>query len=284
MSDVTPRTETPRTETPLYEPPQFDAKTPNVARIYDYYLGGKDNFAADRIVAEQALAVAPELRSGAAQGRGFLTRAIRFMVGEGIRQFIDIGCGLPTKGNVHEVAQAAAPDVRVAYVDNDPVVISHARALLENNPLIVVVQADLREPAKLLADPDLRNLIDLRQPVGVVMNSVLHIIPDDEVAVSSVRYLRDAIVPGSYIAISHAVSDVRPDVTAVLSKLYQTQTNISGPHRSNLRNKSEVEVYFDGLELVEPGFTYITEWRPDEGADASGTPQIWAMGGVARRP
>jgi SAM-dependent methyltransferase len=252
--------------------------------MYDYYLGGKDNFAADRAAAEQALAVAPELRSGARQSRRFLTRVIQFMVGEGIRQFIDIGCGLPTQGNVHEIARAGSPDVRVAYVDNDPVVISHARALLENNPLIVVVQADLREPAKLLADPDLRNLIDLRRPVGVVMSSVLHIIPDDELALSAVRHLRDAVVPGSYIAIAHAVSDLRPDVTAALSKLYQTSTKISGPHRSNLRNRAEVEVYFDGLELVEPGFTYISEWRPDEDDDAAeGTPPMWAMGGVARK-
>src|ERR1044072_6210047 len=162
--------------------PRFDPSTPNVARMYDYYLGGKDNFAADRDAAEMALTVAPELRVGARELRAFLRRSVRFLVHAGIRQFIDIGCGLPTQGNVHEIAQTAAPDSRVVYVDNDPVVTAHARALLEGNPLVAVVQADARDTDELIADKALTGLIDLSKPVAVLMVSLLHVISEDEVA------------------------------------------------------------------------------------------------------
>jgi SAM-dependent methyltransferase len=265
--------------TPRYEPPRFDPQVPNVARMYDYYLGGKDNFAADREAAEQALSFAPELRAGAADVRAFLTRSVRYLAGEGIRQFVDIGCGLPTNGNVHEVAQALAPDAKVAYLDNDPVVIAHARALLETDPSTRVVQADVREPEALLAEPELRELIDFDRPVAILMNAVLHVIPDDELVLHIVRTLRDAIVPGSYISISHAVSDIRPQATAKLASLYQDRMAVSGPRRANLRTRAEVTPYFEGLELVEPGLVYLGEWRPD---GEPGKP-IWSVGGVGRK-
>ena len=214
------------------EPARFDPTVPNVARMYDYYLGGKDNFASDREAAERALGVAPELRTGAREVRRFVHRVVRHLVRAGIRQFIDVGCGLPTQGNVHEVAQAAAPDVRVAYVDNDPVVIAHARALLEPNPLTVVVNADVRDPDAILADPGLLRLIDLSQPVAVLMVALLHVIPDDELVHSIVTRFRDAMAPGSYLAIAEAVADLRPETTAKLAALYQQRTTVQGPYRS----------------------------------------------------
>jgi O-methyltransferase involved in polyketide biosynthesis len=268
--------------TSRHEPPRFDPQTPNIARMYDYYLGGKDNFAADRAAAEQALALMPDMREGAAAVRAFLTRAVRYLVGEGIRQFVDLGCGLPTQGNVHEVAQSLAPDSRVAYVDYDPVVIAHARALLETNPLTAVIQGDVREPEALLADPELRELIDFDQPVAVLMIAVLHVIPDDEMVHHIVRTVRDAVVPGSYLAIAHAVSDLRPHATAKLASLYQNQVGTSGPRRQNLRSKSEVEAYFEELELVEPGLVYISEWRPEAPLGPDAKP-VWAVGAVARK-
>jgi hypothetical protein len=264
-----------------HEPTRFDPSTPNVARMYDYYLGGKDNFAADREAAEMALKVAPELRVGAREIRAFLRRSVRFLVGSGIRQFVDIGCGLPTQGNVHEIAQSAAPEARVVYVDNDPVVTAHSRALLEGNPLTAVVQADMRETDELLADKALNELVDLGAPVGVLLVSVLHVIPEDDVAARIVDRVREAIAPGSYIVIAHAVSDLRPETTEKLAALYQDKTQVSGPRRANLRTKSEVEAYFDGLELVDPGVVYVPEWRPDGPRDDD-TP-VWSVGGVGRK-
>jgi hypothetical protein len=268
--------------TSRYQPPRFDPQLPNVARMYDYYLGGKDNFAADREAADRALSYAPEMREGAVEVRRFLTRAVRYLVGAGIRQFVDVGCGLPTQGNVHEVAQAAAPDAKVAYIDNDPVVIAHARALLETDPATAVVQAELREPEALLAEPALRELIDFDEPVAVLMNAVLHIISDDDLVLHVVRTFRDAVVPGSYLAITHAVSDLRPQATAKLSALYQDRIVVGGPRRPNLRTKAEVTPYFEGLELVEPGLVYLNEWHPEMDAEPPGRP-IWSVGAVGRK-
>jgi O-methyltransferase involved in polyketide biosynthesis len=266
-----------------HEPARFDPTTPNVARMYDYYLGGKDNFAADREAAEMALSMAPELRVGAQEVRRFLRRAVTFLVREaGIRQFIDVGCGLPTRGNVHEIAQAAAPDVRVAYVDNDPVVAAHARALLESNAETAVIQADMREPAQILDNPVLNELIDLRRPVAVLLVSVLHILADDDQANKIVARFREAMAPGSYLVMSHAVSDMRPETTAKLAALYQQRTGMTGKHRANLRTRAEVEPYFDGLEMVEPGLVYVPEWRPDPAEPAPAEP-VWAVGGIARK-
>jgi SAM-dependent methyltransferase len=265
------------------EPVGFDPTTPNVARMYDYYLGGKNNFAVDREAAEKALELAPELRVGAREVRKFLTRAVRFLVDAGVRQFIDIGCGLPTQGNVHEIAQAGAPDARVVYVDIDPVVIAHARAILENNPVTAVVQADMREPDQILDNPQVRQLVDLERPVAVLLIAVLHVLPEDEVAMQVVKRLRAAVVPGSYLAISHAVSDLRPEAMAKLAALYQDRLGVKGPRRHNLRTKSEVERYFDGLELVPPGVVYLPEWRPDPDEPAPADSPVWGVGGIGKR-
>jgi hypothetical protein len=218
---------------------------------------------------------------GARELRAFLRRTVRFLVKSGIRQFIDIGCGLPTQGNVHEIAQSLAPDSRVVYVDNDPVVTAHGRALLEGNPLTAVVQADARDTDELLADKGLTGLIDLTKPVGALMVSLLHVISEDEVAAGIVGRVKEIITPGSFVVIAHAVQDLRPETTEKLAALYQDKAQVNGPRRTNLRTKAEVETYFDGLELVEPGVVYVPEWRP-EGPRDDDTP-VWSVGGVGRK-
>ncbi|GIF01437.1 SAM-dependent methyltransferase [Paractinoplanes rishiriensis] len=261
----------------------FDPHTPNVARMYDYYLGGKDNFAADREAAEKALSVAPELRAGAAEVRKFLARTVRYVANSGIRQFLDLGCGLPTRGNVHEIAQSVAPEARVVYVDNDATVITHARALLETNPLTKVVQADVREPKELLSRPEVRGLLDLTAPVAVLAVAVLHLLPDDEEVLRIVGVLREAMAPGSYFVLAHAVGDLRPEVTSKLATLYTQSTRIQGPSRPNLRGQAEVAQYLDGLELVAPGLVPLPEWRPEPGAEWPHATPIWTVGGVGRK-
>jgi trans-aconitate methyltransferase len=263
----------------------FHPRTPNEARVVDYLLGGKDNFAADREAAEHAIAVAPELPMMAHEGRRFLGRAVRFLVGEGVRQFVDIGCGLPTQNNAHEVAQAAAPDSRVVYVDSDPVVVSHARAILADEVRTSVIQADMREADGLLAHPDLVRLIDLEQPVAILLVSALQAIPEDEVALDIVVRLREAIMPGSWMVISHPISDSSPDTTERLATLFQDRQIIKASRRrDNVRSSAEIEPYFDGLELVEPGIARLPAWRPCPGEPVLDPESFWVVAGVGRKP
>jgi O-methyltransferase involved in polyketide biosynthesis len=263
----------------------FHPTTPNQARVLDYLLGGKDNFAADREAAEHAVAVAPELPMMARESRKFLGRAVRFLVDQGIRQFIDIGCGLPTQNNAHEVAQAATSDARVVYVDFDPVVVSHARAILADEKQTSVIQADMREPDVILGHPDLTRLLDLTQPVGVLLISALNAIPEDEVVLDIVTRFRDAIVPGSWMVISDPVSDTRPEVTEQLATLYQDRQIVKGSRRrQNVRTQAEIEPYFDGLELVEPGIVRLPSWRPELGQPAVDPGTFWVVAGVGRKP
>ncbi|GAA4636937.1 SAM-dependent methyltransferase [Actinoallomurus vinaceus] len=252
--------------------------------MLDYMLGGKDHFAADRAAADRALALAPELPMMARESRKFLNRAVRFLVGAGIRQFVDIGCGLPTQSPVHEVAQAAAPDARVVYVDNDPLVVNHAQALLTHTARTAAIHADLREPDELLAHPRLTDLIDLGRPVGVVLVGVLGVIPEDDVARSVVDRLRRAVVPGSHLVMTQAISDVRPEVTEQLSALYQDEQIVRGSRRRNVRTRAEVETYFEGLELAEPGIVHVPAWRPDPGEPSVDPRDVWAIAGVGRKP
>lgn len=269
---------------PEREPRGFDPTVPNEGRMYDFYLGGKDNFAADREAARQALEVASDLRILVREGRKFLTRAVRFLAESGIRQFIDIGTGLPTQGNVHEVAQAVAPDARIVYVDNDPVVRVHAEALLEDNELATFLYADMRDPDQILGHPDLLRLIDLDEPVAVLFFSVLYTVPANEEAGEIGARFRSAIAPGSHLAISHPVSDLCPEVTARLAELYQEEAKVieSRPRR-NVRTKAEVEALFQGLELVEPGVVYLPQWRPDLTGVTEPPESIWAVGGIGRK-
>ena len=264
----------------------FDPTVPNEGRMYDFFLGGKDNFAADRQAAEQALELAPDLRILARENRRFLSRAVRFLAASGVRQFIDIGTGLPTRGNVHEIAQSVAPEARVVYVDNDPVVRVHAEALLRDDDRVTVIQADVRDPDAILGHPELLRLIDLDRPVAVLLFFVLYAVPEDDHAARIVERLREAMAPGSYLAISHPVSDICPEVTARLAALYQQEAKvIEGQARHNVRTRADIEPYFAGLDLVEPGVVLLPYWRPDEPGMAEGAASsVWAVGGVGRKP
>jgi O-methyltransferase involved in polyketide biosynthesis len=257
---------------------------PNEARMLDYMLGGKDHFAADRAAADQALALAPELPIMARESRKFLHRAARYLVETGIRQFVDIGCGLPTQGPVHEAAQAAASDARVVYVDNDQLVVNHAEALLAETFRTAVIRADMRAPDELLAHPGLTDLIDLRRPIGIVLVGVLAVIPEDDVVLHIVDRLRRAVAPGSHVVMTHAISDVRPEVTQRLAELYQDEQIVRGSRRRNVRTRAEVEPYFEGLHVVEPGIVHVPAWRPDAGEPTVDPRSVWAIGGVGRKP
>jgi hypothetical protein len=247
---------------------KINTSVPNPARIYDYLLGGKDNYPADREVAEQVVAVAPVTREVVRDNRAFLRRAVTFLAEEaGVRQFIDLGSGLPTHGNVHEIAQAVAPGARVVYVDNDPMVVTHSRALLADDNTITV-QADLREPDAIVGHPEVRKLIDLDRPVALLLLAILHFVPDDQDPHGIVARFRDALPAGSYLALSHSTRDVpvRPDMTpaemaemgAKVQRLYQMTTTLIVP-----RTRAQVERFFDGFDLVDPGLVEIQRWRPD---------------------
>lgn len=257
-------------------PAGVDVSTPSPSRIYDYLLGGKDNFAADREAAEKILASAPEVRVAAQVNRAFLGRAVRFLVAEaGIRQFLDIGAGLPTQNNVHQAAQKVAPDARVVYVDHDPIVLAHGRALLADDERTTVIQGDMRQPEAILAHPELRSLLDLDQPVAVLMLLMLHFIPDDEDPFGVVTRLRDALAPGSYLTISHGTPDHRPGEGA-----RQIHANAG----ATLRPREEILRFFDGFELVDPGLVLPTQWRPDGPDDTTNAAGgMWIFAGVGRR-
>jgi hypothetical protein len=246
---------------------RINTGVPNPARIYDYLLGGKDNFPADREIAEQMLAIAPVAREVVEDNRKFLRRAVEVLADAGARQFIDLGSGLPTQGNVHEIAQAAAPGSRVVYVDNDPMVVAHSRALLAGDNT-VAIEGDLRQPDKVLGHPEVRELIDFGQPVALLLLAILHFVPDDEDPFGIVARYRDALPAGSHLAISHGTRDIpqRPDLSpeemadmgAKVEQLYQLTTG-----SLVTRTRAEVERFFDGLELLEPGVVEIQRWRPD---------------------
>ncbi len=237
---------------------EIDTSTPNPARMYDYYLGGKDNFPADRRAADEVLAIVPEVPALSEEGRAFLRRAVRYLAGEaGVRQFIDLGAGLPTQGNTHEVAQAVAPAARVVYVDNDPVVVTHGQALLATDNT-VMVHADLRDPGAILRHPLVRETIDFDQPVAVLLLSILHFIRDEEDPAGIVARFRDAIAAGSYLVLSHGSADVWPELAERVARVYARST---APLVT--RSRIEIEDLFEGFELVEPGLVRAGHWRPD---------------------
>lgn len=208
-----------------------------------------------------------------------------FLVAEGVAQFIDIGCGLPTQNNAHEVAQAADPQSRVVYVDFDPVVVTHARAILADDVRTSVVQADMRDPELILGHPALNRLIDLDKPVGVLLVSALQSVPEDEVAMDIVVQFRQAISPGSWMVISHPISDSRPEVTEQLAALFQDREIVKGSRRrGNLRTYAEIEPYFDGLKLAEPGITRVPAWQPEQGEPSVDPESVWTVAGVGRKP
>lgn len=262
-------------------PTGLDTSTPNVARIYDYLLGGKDNFAADRAAAERIMSLAPAALRSAVENRRFLGRAVRFVAAEtGIDQFLDIGAGLPTQGAVHEVAHEVNPRARVAYVDYDPVVVLHGNALLTERGRSVVVQADVRRPADLLAHPVIREHLDFTRPVAVILVAVLHFVADEEDPAGIVAAFRDAVVPGSYLVLSHVSNDNLADksVAERVRKLYEDSSE-----RVTARSAAQITRLFDGFDLVEPGLVPTADWRPWNGERAAHAVVDYGMGGVGRK-
>lgn len=255
-------------------------QVPNVARIYDYLLGGKNNYAADREAAEELGRLIPDGVPAAFQNRRFLQRAIRFLAGEaGVRQFIDIGTGLPTQGNVHEVAHSIAPGARVLYVDFDPVVICHAQALLATAPTVAAISGDLRNPGGILADPALRALIDLQQPVAILAVAVLHFITEEEDPYGIVDVLKAAMQPGSYLVLSHITGEeVAEEKKRAAESIYENSTAPVCP-----RTRNEFARFFSGLELIEPGLADVREWRRTEGLSVKNARTL-IYGGVGKKP
>ncbi|MEW9533198.1 SAM-dependent methyltransferase [Microbispora sp. NPDC049125] len=234
-----------------------DATTPNVARLYDYYLGGKDNFSADREAAERILAIAPEVRLAARENRAFLGRAVRFLAETGITQFLDIGTGLPTQGSVHEVASTVVDRPRVVYVDNDPVVLIHARALLEDDGLTTVVEGDLRRPEDILRHPAVVEAIDFNRPVGLLLAAIMHFVTEEDKPARILATLREALPPGSHLVLSHGTRDARPAAVDTGTRVYRQATS-----PLVLRSRPEIEAMFEGFELVDPGVVWLPQWRP----------------------
>jgi hypothetical protein len=255
------------------------ASVAHVARVYDYLLGGKDNFAADREAAEQAMRINPDIVSTARANRAFLVRTTSYLARQaGLRQFLDIGTGMPTNRNIHEVAQSIAPRSRVVYVDHDPIVLTHARALLTSAPEGVTdyLEADLREPGKILAEA--AQTLDFSRPVAIMLIAVLHLILDRDDPYDLVGQLVDAVVPGSYVVISHAASDL--DTGAMISMT--NRLNELMAQQAVPRTHREVAAFFAGLDLVEPGLVRIPEWRPASVSDTAVRAQMW--GAIGRKP
>ncbi|HET6482450.1 MAG TPA: SAM-dependent methyltransferase [Actinoplanes sp.] len=260
----------------------IDQTVPHPARRYNYLLGGKDNFAADRESGDELARLNPAIKIAAQENRAFLQRAVSFLAGQGIRQFIDIGTGLPTADNTHEVAQRIAPKSRIVYVDNDPLVLVHARALLTSTPegRTAYLDADLREPDKILNDSVLRETLDLTQPVGLVLVSILPFIAGDGVAGPIVRTLLDAVPSGSYLVISHATFDtLDPPVAAKYWEMFHAGKSDIWP-----RTQAEFRDLFAGLELVEPGVVQVHQWRPRPNSTPRAAKDINNWGAVARKP
>jgi SAM-dependent methyltransferase len=257
----------------------IDTSKANIARVYDYWLGGSNNFRADQDAARAMIAIEPNIRAIARANRAFLGRAVRFLAAAGIRQFLDIGSGIPTGQNVHEVAQEAAPGSRVVYAEIDEVAVAHSRLLLEDNPDATVIQADLREPQAILAAPETRLLIDFTQPAALLLVSVLHFLEDAEDPWLVVAQLRDALAPGSYLVLSHATGEAKPQVAAAANTVYMSKVRARG----DVRSREAILRFFDGFTLLDPGLVYLPQWRPDNPEDLpenAGNFWLLAGGGV----
>jgi hypothetical protein len=260
-------------------PGTVDPSVPSIARIYDYWLGGKDNFAVDRQAAEEAIAANPRIVVDVRANRAFLARSVRFLAGKcAVRQFLDIGTGLPTAGNTHLVAQAVAATSRVVYVDNDPAVLVQARGLIAELPpdSVAYLDADLRDVAEIVRGA--AETLDLSKPVAVLMLIVLHLIPDADDPWGIVARLMGKLAPGSYLVISHPASDVRPAAAAEMARAVNARLTSA---RGTLRSKSDVVSFFDGLTVLDPGVVQPHQWRP---AGPAGLTEVTAWCGVARKP
>lgn len=269
-----------------WPPPQLDTGIPHSARVYDYWLGGRDNYAADRALGDAFLQQIPTLRDMAKENRNFVTRATQFLAGQGIRQFLDIGSGIPTSPNLHETAREVAPDAAVAYVDNDPIVLVHSRALLSSiqavepdggRPHTAYVEADVRHPASILENPGLREVIDLDQPVALMVIAVLMLLSDDDRPREMLAEFRDALPSGSYLAITHPTQDFDEEAVAAV-----TGFATAGGMTFQPRRAAEVGEFFGDWELVDPGLVPVMAWNPAQQPDDPRAAYYWA--GVARKP
>ena len=262
--------------------PKIDTTVAHPARRYDYWLGGRDNFAADRESGDAIQAIYPHIRTTAVENRRFLRRAVRYLAREaGIRQFLDIGTGLPTAANTHEVAQNIDPSARIVYVDNDPIVLAHARALLTSHPdgRTAYIDADLRHPDKILADPALRDTLNLTEPVGLLLVAVLHFLRDTEHAYAIVKTLVDALPSRSHLAATHATFDLLP---ADQVEAFATQY-VPGMGDFTARSRTQFVHFFDGLQLLPPGVEVVSQWRPDR-EDTPPPEHVSVYGGLAVKP
>ncbi len=261
--------------------PGIDTQRPNIARLYDYLLGGKDNLAVDRELGDRIKERLPEVHIGVQQQRALLCRVVRYLVGEaGLRQLIDIGTGLPTAENVHQVAHAVDPEVRVVYVDNDPVVLNHARALLADNPHTIVIKGDMREPDAIMDDSEVRSHIDFSKPVGLLLCGILHYLTDEEDPAGVISRLMARLAPGSHLFIHHLVT-AGDDAGAVTEATLRQALG-----SAEFRRVEAIERFFAGMELVAPGVVAVPEWRPDyDTLSIEDYPVLrFAVAGVARKP
>ncbi len=261
--------------------PRIDTSVPHPARRYNYWLGGKDNFAVDRASADQIAEAFPTVPTAAVENRRFLRRAVTFLAEAGVRQFLDIGTGLPTADNTHQVAQAIAPDARIVYVDNDPLVLVHARALLTSSPegATAYIDADLREPDKILSSPDLEGILDLSQPIALMLVAILHFIVDADAPYEIVADLVADLPSGSFLVMSHVTYDLMPP--EVVANLTAIGAASNEPFQA--RSRAEFARFFDGLELVPPGIVSVTQWRADdEPAPRPTASDVSVYGAVAR--
>jgi hypothetical protein len=262
--------------------PEIDTSKPHPARMYDFFLGGKDNFAADRETAQRALQAWPTIRTAARENRAFIGRAVTYLAKEaGITQFLDLGSGLPSVGNVHEVAQKVMPSARVLYVDNDPIVLAHGRALLTSRPegRCAYIHADIRDPRAILANPVTRETLDFRQPIALVIAALLHFISDEDEPDKIISTLVDALPSGSYVIASHGTAEYSPQGTQGLVRAYA-----QGGILAKARAADEfADLVFKGLTLVPPGVVLVSQWRPEPGAILPSAAEVGSNGGVARK-
>ncbi len=252
-----------------WTPEGIDINRPSAARIYDYLLGGVHNFAVDRDIAKQVIAAMPDAPMQALANRAFLHRAVRYLVDAGVRQFLDLGSGIPTMGNVHQSARRAAPDARVVYVDIDPVATAHSRHIIDGDSGIAVVEEDFRQPERILDHPDLRTVLDLDQPIAVLALAVLHAVPDSDDPYDMVARYRDRLAPGSYLVVAHGSNESRPELSKLMEELSKrTATPMTA------RSRVEITRFFDGFEVVEPGVVWAPSWHPDSPHEVPENPEV----------
>ncbi|MFJ9038921.1 SAM-dependent methyltransferase [Streptomyces sp. NPDC102406] len=270
-------------ERPAWAPLGIDISVPSVSRIYDYYLGGSHNFEVDRDAARKAMEFMPGLPKIMQANRAFMRRAVRHAVDEGVTQFLDIGSGIPTFGNVHEVAQQASPGARVVYVDHDPVAVAHSRAVLDGNPDAAIVSADLRKPQEILRSPEVGALLDLRRPVALLLVAVLHFIEDADDPYGAVAELSEALAPGSMLIVTHATYEGMPIPTEQAGAAVDVyRDDVRNP--LIMRDREQIGRFFEGYEVLEPGIVPMPVWRPQTAPEDEDPFTFAGYVGVGRKP